>query len=171
MISSSNSLIALSTMGFLLGFLVRPSSKRIPLSTSGCVVNRDLNAGAESDLTVDSGAPCECRGVTMEIIPSTMSAAFSDFTKVAHVYEVTVSRETRMNCFARRKTSIENTCPIRVGASDVEKGVICFGRRFTVAHLWQQAMTSPTFRSMSKQAKFLLKRSFNWWAVGWPAFM
>ena len=84
-ISFSSSWIALSAIGFLFGFLIRPNSKMIPFSLSGWLLNNVWKPGAGSVRTVVVGPSLGWRGNSSDMVPSSKSLSFSECMNVALV--------------------------------------------------------------------------------------
>ena len=77
--------MALSAIGFLFGFLNRPNSKEMFLSSQGWLLHKDLKPSEGSDLIVPFGPFGGCSGKMRVVNPSRRSSAFSDLMKVAAV--------------------------------------------------------------------------------------
>ena len=109
-LSSSNSIswIALSTIGFLFTFLVRPISRDMRWSSNFGSFLMALNPGPGSVLTTAGGpvngqySTNNCIRESRNSVPNSLPINF------VYVYDDTFSRMTMMSCRLRFTTSAEN---------------------------------------------------------------
>ena len=138
-ISFSNSTIAFSATGFLLGFFTQPISKDILncLRISSSWSKRKPGAG--SYLTIQLGQPIVFKGMSKRTSPFRRLSCFSSSMKHAVVHDETVSLTTEISRFSRFNTSAACEMPTKPGGSSVDCLTRVFGNRFKVAQVWHES--------------------------------
>ena len=117
--------MAFSATGFLLTFLTRPISKDMPRRLKVGSFRKAIKPGAGSTLTTAGGPSTECNSLHRRPRASRSVVAFSSGMIDVTVYEVAVSRRTKMFYLHRLSTSAAKETPTTLGGSSVVCWIAC----------------------------------------------